>query len=328
MSTRTDLDLLRSLVLTTLAGELPAAEAGQAPPEWIKATPKGPVTTRDGRSYTFDPARLVARFAADRLQIPVDLDHSTVLLGGRGETPKTVGYSSALEARDDGTYVKVQWNAAGLAAFAAGTHRYVSPSMQHDGAGNVTWLHSVALVSAPALADMPALMAAMGLGGGAPAPLAAVAGALNLPATADEAAILAAIGAAVPKATHDATLAALAATSEKLNALTATTRRADVERLVDDAMRERKIFPAQRASYLAMCATEAGVETFRGLMAATAPMLQPSGLDGRVPPGSDRPATAQGIIEAAKLLQADRARAGLTLTMAEAINAVAQRAPA
>ncbi|RYB02032.1 phage protease [Lichenibacterium ramalinae] len=322
-------DFLRSLNITsTLASELPiqTGDTAQTAPEWIKATPKGHVTTRDGRGFTFDPARLAARFATDKVQIPVDLDHSTILLGARGETPKTVGYASAVEARDDGTYVRVGWNAAGLAALAAGTHRYVSPTIHTDDAGHATWLHSVALVSAPALGDMPALMAAMGLGGGGvPAQLAGVAGALGLSATADEAAILAAIGGMVPKATHEATLAALTETTGRLSALSATTRKADVERLVDDAVREMKIVPAQRPIYLAMCATEAGVGNFRELMAATTPMLQPSGLDGKVPPQDHGPQAVQEIIDAARLHVAEKAQLGILVTMPEAINAVAKR---
>ena len=330
MTTRTNssADLLRSLDISLMASELPPMQTGdtaQTPPEWIKATPKGPVTARDGRKFFFDPVGLAARFSADKVQIPVDLDHSTILLGARGETPKTVGYASAVEARDDGTYVRVQWNPAGLTAFAAGTHRYVSPTIHTDAAGNATWLHSVALVSAPALADMPSLMAAMGLGGGSvPAQLAAVAGALSLPATADEAAILAAIGGMVPKSTHDATVALLTSTSEKLNALTTTTRKTDVERLLDDAIREKKIVPAQRASYLAMCATEAGVDTFRGLMAATMPMLQPSGLEGISPStlavgGAATGANPRDLSARAAAFREQQAKAGIVITHAEAV---------
>ena len=319
-------DLFRSLEALFMASELPTGDAAKVPPEWIKATPKGPVTARDGRSFTFDPARLAARFSADNVQIPVDLDHSTILLGARGETPKTVGYASDVEARDDGTYVRVQWNPAGLAAFAAGTHRYVSPTVFTDDARTVTWLHSVALVSAPALADMPSLMAAMGLGGGrAPAQLAVFAGALNLPATADEAAILLAIGGMVPKAAHEATLSMLASTSEKLNALTASTRSGEVTATLDKAIRERKILPAQRDEYLAMCATDVGLETFQRLMTKTPDLFPPSGLDGKRVQDGDRPTTAAGIIEKAQLLQAEKAKLGIPLSMVEAISAVAPR---
>lgn len=43
---------------------------------------------------------------------------------------------------------------------AARTHRYLSPTLQADANGVVSWVHSVALVAAPALAKMPALASA------------------------------------------------------------------------------------------------------------------------------------------------------------------------
>ena len=329
MSTRPNLnaDLLSFFDISLMASEVPTGEAAKTPPEWIKVTPKGAVTTRDGRRFNFDPTHLAARFGTDGTDLAVDTDHSVALLGSKGLTPNVVGYVKSVEAREDGTYGRVEWNPAGVAVLAAGTHRYVSPTLHSDADGNVTWLHSIALVSAPALANMPTLAAALG-GGSVPSHLAVVAGALNLPATADEAAILAAIGGMVPKAAHEATLAALTETTGRLSALSATTRKADMERLVDDAIREMKIVPAQRPSYLAMCATEAGAETFRGLMAATMPIFQPSGLDRKTPPQDHGPTAVQDIIEAARLHVAEKAQLGILVTMPEAINAVAKRSAA
>ena len=153
-----------------------------------------------------------------------------------------------------------------------------------------------------------------------------MAGALGLAATADEAAILAAIGGMVPKATHEATLAALTETTGRLSALTTSTRKGEVERLVDDAIREKKIVPAQRPSYLAMCATETGVETFRGLMAATLPMLQPSGLDGINPAtlaaGGAANANPRDLSARAAAYRDQQAKAGFTVTHAEAVRHV------
>ncbi|PZP09968.1 MAG: hypothetical protein DI607_12025, partial [Sphingomonas hengshuiensis] len=65
-----------SFATGVIAGELAALDAGGKAPAWIKVAPAGRVTTRDGRSYGFDAALLVARFQVDGISIPVDLDHS------------------------------------------------------------------------------------------------------------------------------------------------------------------------------------------------------------------------------------------------------------
>ncbi|MFD2183595.1 phage protease [Rhodoplanes azumiensis] len=145
---------------------LDVATAG-IPPAWVKVAPRGPVTTRDGRAYQFDPEALAARFAADGIDIPVDLDHAIARKTLFGERADAVGWVKELQARADGLYARVEWLAAATAALAARTHRFISPTFKHDDKGTATWLHSIALVAAPAL-SMPALAAA--IGGTAPAP--------------------------------------------------------------------------------------------------------------------------------------------------------------
>ena len=315
------------LTLTTgiIAGMVQlAAEPDAPPPDWIKLTPKGQATTRDGRSFTFNPAALAARYRADGIDLAVDTDHSVALLASKGLAPNVLGYVKAAEARDDGTYGRVDWIDPAAARKQLRTHRYVSPTLLSDDAGNVTWLHSVSLVSAPALGNMPALASALGQGeDAAPASLAAIAGALGLPETADQVAILAAIGAVVPKATHEATVAAMTALSDKLATLTASTRRSDVEATVDKALHELKITPAQRDSYFAMCATEAGLANFKALMAATVPMFRPSGLDGKLPPGVNRPNNPRDLNAKANAYRENQRKAGFAVSHAEAVRFVA-----
>ncbi|WP_288582018.1 phage protease, partial [uncultured Methylobacterium sp.] len=181
------------LGLGVVAGEVAVAAAGgdQAAPEWIRVTPRGTAGTRDGRSYSFDPEKLVARFAADAVDVAVDTDHGLALRAVKGERVDAVGYAAELQARPDGTYARVTWNDGGRAVLAARTHRYVSPTFHHDEAGRATWLHSISLVAAPAL-SMPALLHALGH---TPEPsMKRIAAALGLPETADEAACLAALG--------------------------------------------------------------------------------------------------------------------------------------
>ncbi|NDW04064.1 phage protease [Jiella pacifica] len=293
-----------------------STSAGSAP-AWIKIAPRGRVATRDGRSYAFDPEGLAARFAVDDVKVPVDFEHGTIHLAAKGQRTDAIGWIEELAARDDGLYGRVDWLDTGKAALAARTHRYVSPTFPHDASGNAVFLHSVALVTAPALSNMPALAAAhspqpstdsamsekiaaaLGLAAGTSeaAILAAIPGlvkkldegkvvtALGLPANADETAILSAIADLKKKPDGDvASLRAeLSTTQSELAALQATTRKGVVDTLLDTALKEKRIVPAQRESYAALCATDAGLTQVTALLAATPPALGASGLDGKLP---------------------------------------------
>lgn len=310
-----------ALVTGIIAGSVElSARSGEAaaPPDWIKVTPRGRVATRDGRSFDFDPAVLAARFRADAIDLPVDTDHSTVHLGARGEKPHTIGYATAVEARDDGTYAKVDWNDAGRATLAARSHRYVSPTVYPDSTGRATWLHSVALVSAPAL-SMPAVLhvtqgnpmkdiaKALGLAETATeaeclaalgrlterAPLIS---ALGLPAEADAAALLSAVttlrvsganGTAADKAIIATLQTDLRSTSDRLAQVIKTGRDRDVAELLDGATRERRMLPAERDSLIKLCVTDDGLTHVRAMLASRVPGLGPSGLDGLTPPTGD-----------------------------------------
>lgn len=177
------------LAIGIIAGEVATAAAGAAMPDWIKVTPRGLVQTRDGRSYSFEPETLAARFSADGVDVAVDLDHALALRAPKGERVDAIGYASAIEARDDGTYARIRWLDAATAVLAGRTHRYVSPTFHHDADGRATWLHSIALVAAPAL-SLPALAHA----GAIPEnPMKQIAKALGLAEDAGEAACLAAL---------------------------------------------------------------------------------------------------------------------------------------
>ena len=339
------------LALTTgiIAGAVTlAAGADAAPPDWIKLTPRGRAATRDGRSFTFDPAVLAARFDADGIDIPLDTDHSTVLLGSQGKKPNTIGYVTAVEARDDGTHGRVNWLDAGKAVLQARTHRFVSPTIHHDSAGNVTWLHSAALVSAPAL-TMPAILhalegppmkqiaKALGLPETAPeadclAALAArtelkpLAAALGLPETADPAACLAAIGTLRQDkgGLVEQLQTNLAATTARLATVEKAGRDKDVATLLEEALKARKIVPAQREHYAALCSTDDGLKNVRAMLAATPEGLQSSGLDGRPPENGDAQDPAALAAEARKLV-AERTAAGSPIGIAEAVTLIANR---
>lgn len=304
-----------------LASEVPALTADGKPPEWIKVTPRGKAQTRDGRSYTFDPEALVSRFKSDGVDVPVDLNHETALKASKGERVYAVGYVKTLEARADGTYARVNWIDSDAAGQAVRSHRYVSPTFPHDADGNATWLHSISLVAAPALPNMPALAAALP---GA-APPRTIAEALGLGAGADEAACLSAIGTLrasfVPIGLFNDAVAALNVAKATLAARDTEGHQAKVKTLMEDALKSMRILPYQREGYEALCQTEAGFQHVATLFAGMQPLAiaSASGLDGRHAPDgrgtNERPEELAG--RAARYRESET-NAGRRITQSEA----------
>jgi len=145
-------------MLDALAAK-PGAAPG-APSRWVKIAPRGRFTTRDNRTFEVDPEALARRFAKDGVDLAVDMDHATAKKTLFGEIAPAVGWIGKVEARTDGLYGFVEWLAEGARILAARTHRYLSPTLQANAAGVVNWVHSVSLVAAPALPNMPALASA------------------------------------------------------------------------------------------------------------------------------------------------------------------------
>ncbi|MBB5046784.1 phage I-like protein [Rhodopseudomonas rhenobacensis] len=188
------LDAAPDVALGAVTIDVAALAAGAEDCErWIRVTPRGAIDTRDDRHFNFEPERLVARFDADGIDVPIDFDHAIPTKAKLGEKADAVGWIKQLQARADGTYALVELLAAGAAALKARTHRFVSPTFTYTKEGLALWLHSVALVAAPALA-MPAIASASLTPTKEQPMLKAIAKALGLAETADEAACLAAIG--------------------------------------------------------------------------------------------------------------------------------------
>lgn len=263
-----------------LAIDIAAAAAGQQYPEWIKVAPRGPTVCRDARRFTFDPEALVSSFNEHRVDLPIDLDHATVHKAPKGEAAPAHGWVKELQARSDGIYGRTEWLPGGKAILDAKTHRYVSPAFPFDGAGNATWLHSVALVAAPALSNMPALASAQHQH--QEPSMKGIATAVGLQEGASETAILSAISAGfVKKEVHDETLAKLSASTTELATLKADLRKGEIDRALEEALKAKKIVPAEREHYAKLCATDDGFTTVKGLLGAMTPKIGGSGLDTR-----------------------------------------------
>ncbi len=278
---------LGSVVIDVLSAE-PDATDGQ--PSWIKISPRGTFTTRCGRTFNVDPEALVARFDKEGVKIPVDIDHATAKKAMFGDAAPAVGWVEELAAREDGLYGRVDWLAEGKSILSARTHRYVSPAWPHDDRGNVSYLHSVGLVAAPAL-SMPAVASA-GLTKPETSMLKAIAKALGLNEDATEQSCLSAISGLVTRvdpAVHQTTLDTLAATRTELETLKKSGRDKEVHDLLEGALTAKKITPAQREAYASLCATDDGLAGVKKIIETLGVVLPESGLDKRTP--ADKVAT-------------------------------------
>lgn len=272
-------------VLDAFAGD-PDAATAKRPPEWIKLAPRGKFTARDGRVFEVDPDTLVSRFDADAVDLPIDLDHATVKKAMFGDAAPALGWISKLEARDDGLYGKAEWLDEGTRVLAARTHRYVSPTLKTDDRGKAYWLHSAALVAAPA-ASMPALASAQPTTT-EPTMLKAIAAALGLNEDAAEASCLSAITdlrKRIDPAVHAETLATLSTVQAKLDGIEKAGRKEKIDALLEGALTAKKISPAQRESYEALCATDDGLVQVTKLIETLGAGLAASGLDTKPTPG-------------------------------------------
>ncbi|MDM9647744.1 phage protease [Rhizobium sp. S163] len=255
----------------------------QAGPAWIKLTPRGAFTSRDGRDFIVEPEVLVERFNADKVSVPLDLDHATVKKAMFGEAAPAVAWIEELQARADGLYGRVAWLATGLEVLTAKSHRYISPSLKTDDKGRATWLHSAALVAAPGI-SMPAVASASATTSKETSMLKAIAMALNLAPEANEASCLSAIGdlfKRIDPAIHQQTLASLAAANTELVAIKDAGRKAEVDTLLEGALTAKKITPAQRPQFEALCATDDGLAQVKTLIETLGAGLQNSNLDKR-----------------------------------------------
>lgn len=159
-------------------------------PEWVHLVPMpGPVRTVDGRGpyRVTDAKAVIAASLADPRGIPVDENHATQIAGARGEPAPARAWVKDLEARDDGIWGRVEWNATGEALMSERAYRGLSPVLVHRRDGSILQIRSVALTNTPNLIGLTALNTE------SPMNWANVAKALGLDETASEEAILGAI---------------------------------------------------------------------------------------------------------------------------------------
>lgn len=133
-----------------LMAEQVLPEDGVAP-DWIHLIPttKGAVTTADKRGpyHVADLQKIIdASFAhADALEI--DINHSTFHAAPQGQRSDAVGWIDQMEARPDGLWGHVQWNAVGARLVKGRAYRRISPVVICDPAKNILRIANASLVN-------------------------------------------------------------------------------------------------------------------------------------------------------------------------------------
>jgi phage I-like protein len=295
--------------LLALNFELPAASSVNELPEWLLLVPAGHIQGRDGREWFSDsPDQVIAYNRSLDRDIVFDFEHSTALKAPQGEPAPASGWIKAaeLEVRDGAIWGRVDWNEAGRTALNKEDYRYYSTAFLYDAEGRVTGLHHVALTNRHNLFELPALNSELTHPSEKDSSMKialAIAVALGLNAeTATETDVVTAIGTLktqneqlalnreqpnpekfVPVATHELALNRANEAEGKLATAAKAQLTADSEALVDKAIKvDKKIHPADRDHYLALCAEEGGLERAKGIFERLHAVLPgESGLDGK-----------------------------------------------
>ena len=175
---------------------LPSLADGQSAPDWVHLLPApmgGKIGTTDNRGpyHVTDPAALIAASFAQVDRLPIDENHSTDLAAPRGEPAPARGWIVGMEARADGIWGQVEWNAAGADLVTTKAYRAISPVILHDAAKSIHSILRASLVNRPNIRGLTALHQQQDIDMTFMQKLAAK---LGLPEDATEEAILAGIG--------------------------------------------------------------------------------------------------------------------------------------
>lgn len=136
----------------------------------IQLLPAGPFRATDGRPHDVAhwvidaalSAEIIAEFAARANRTVVDYEHQTLLTAQNGQPAPAAGWFGKLEWRESGLYaIDVEWTERATQMIDGGEYRYISPVFTYNKkTGQVTRLLHAALTNNPALDGMDAVAAA------------------------------------------------------------------------------------------------------------------------------------------------------------------------
>ena len=285
------------------------AENGTVPAR-IQILPAGKkIKGVDGREWTLsDPAALCTRMNSSgsvtvRNGCVIDENHSTDLSAPKGGEAPAFGWFRNFKVESDGSiWADVEWNARGQKAVSEKEYRYISPVFTRDKDGNITEILRAALTNNPNL-DNPALNSSQETAEEKNMDKELCA-ALGIPETATTEDALAAISklktelngaqnkgidlaAYAPRADLTAMQQRAEKAEKELAELNAASLNAKATAAVEQAVKDGKIAPASKDTYLELCASEDGFAKFEKIMAATPSITRGTQVPDRTVSGAD-----------------------------------------
>ncbi|HBN6298513.1 TPA: peptidase [Vibrio parahaemolyticus] len=263
---------------------------------WLPMIPAGEVTGRDGRTWmNSNPDGIVAAFDA---QLPFDIEHATEIRAQEGKEADAAGWILAVENRDGEIWAQVEWTYLGRYKITDKLYKYYSPAFTYNKDGVITSMSSAGLTNKPNF-FVPALnrqeeypmklskLICDALGLSEDATEQDVLTAINTLQSEKEVALNRAktpdLNLFVPIGTHEVALNraknaedALAAINEK-----------EVEALVQAAIDDGKVAPADKEMYVGLCSSEKGREQFEKFVEG-APQIA-TNREVKVPPKEEEP---------------------------------------
>jgi len=307
----------------TIALSAQLIELGGAAPTEFKLLPAGQFKAKDGRPHGLDgwvmndanAKAVLSAASAQQDKFLIDYDHQTLHSKANGQPAPAAGWFGRMEWRPgDGLFATdVEWTAAAQAAIEAKEYRYISPVLKYDPkTGDVTGVIMAALVNYAALdglTDLAAaaallfstqpqetpmdkeLLALLGLPDGADrnAVLSAV---TALKSGSDQVAALSAqvesLKAQTPDPAKYVPIESVKALQTELAALSATVNADKINKLIEPALADGRLLPAQKA-----WAESLGKSNFAALSAyleTAQPIAALSGLQtgGKAPTAVDK----------------------------------------
>lgn len=267
-------------------------------PEWVEVLPPGPsVVGRDSRTWTYDPAEVMANTLAHSkgADLPFDYLHATELKAPLGDDAPASGWAREYRVNERGALeARVDWTAKARNSISEREYRYLSPVFTYDDSGRIHRFSSFGLTNKPNLLIKALNAEQTTTTENIPMLAAAIRAALGLPENATEEQAVAAI-----QALKDAKETAL--NSEKAPSLALYVPRADYATLeqravnaeqtlaqrdkdqlatainseIEAALKAGKITPATKAYHVAACQEKGGLERFRDFVKAAPSVTEP-----------------------------------------------------
>lgn len=277
-------------------------------PDWIQLLPAGPaITGHDGRSWRLpDPQPLITAFQARQRPLVIDWEHASEHRAPVGLDAPAAGWIDQLEARHGAVWGHVEWTERAKQQIAAKEYRFISPVFTYQKADSaIAQLVSAGLTNQPNLnltalnreespvSLLNALRVALDLTG-TPDEEQVVAAAKALKtelATARNAAATPALDKFVPRADYDAALAQASNAEARLSEIEKARQAQEITALIESALHARKITPATKDFYIAVCQQADGIAQFKAFLdKAPALVGDPSGLGDKPLPQPGDPA--------------------------------------